>query len=175
MTCTFPIASICRRNTAILLVLHGAQIAWSRRDAGGACGGGIMMAPFALIATGSGASYWCGIVLAMAAQCLDTQRWIGTCAAPSLRSCLKHHGSLHHRSYSEWRGAFSSEQDKFFQNGTGSNRCHVRPKSPKPRFGTKQIFWSSDVSFGLVSCGVSFGLVSCGRVSCSIIVGECIR
>ena len=24
----------------------------------------------------------------MATQCLDTQRWIGTCAAPSLRSCV---------------------------------------------------------------------------------------
>ena len=92
MTCIFPIASTCRRNTAVLLVLHGAQIAWSRSNAGGASGGGIMMVPFALTATGSGASYWSGIVLAMAAQCLDTQRCIGRCAAPSLRFCHKHHG-----------------------------------------------------------------------------------
>ena len=69
-----------------------AEFACSRRNVGGAGGGGIMLAPFALTATGSGASYWSGIVLAMAAQCLDAQRWIGTCAAPSLRFCHKHHG-----------------------------------------------------------------------------------
>ena len=44
-----------------------AEIACARRNAGGAGGGGTMMAPFALTATGSGASYWSGIVLAMAA------------------------------------------------------------------------------------------------------------
>ena len=104
MTCTSQIASICRRNTAILLVLHGAQIAWSRSNAGGASGGGIMMVPFALTATGSGASYWSGIVLAMAAQCLDAQRWIGTCAAPSLRFCHKHCGFRTGSGASCWSG-----------------------------------------------------------------------
>ena len=106
----------------MLLVLQFAEIACSRSNAGGAGGGGIMMVPFALTATGSGASYWCGIVLAMAAQCLDTQRWIGTCDAPSLRSCLKHRGPLHHRmtnrSSSE-RGPFSPEQDRFFSERDG--------------------------------------------------------
>ena len=38
----------------------------STGSAGGAGGGGIMMVPFALTATGSGASYWSGIASAMA-------------------------------------------------------------------------------------------------------------
>ena len=54
--------------------------------------------------TGSGASYWSGIVSAMArvglgrvldwpvltAWCPDARRWIGTCVAPSLRLCQSH-------------------------------------------------------------------------------------
>ena len=40
------------------------------------------------------------------------------------------------------------------------HHSHVTPESPEPRSGTKQIFWSIDVSFGLVFCGPSFGLVS---------------
>ena len=126
--------------------------------------------------TGSGASYWSGIVLTMAAQCLDAQRWIGACVAPLLRACHKHHGCrdaaacaqkvLLNASELFRTGAVFQSGGNFLQgrtgsfHKTGSNGCHVRPMSPKPRFGTQKIFWSSDVSFGLVSCGVSFGLVS---------------
>ena len=79
-----------REGSCLVFLL--AMFACSRSNVGGASGGGIMMVPFALTATGSGASYWSGIVLAMGAQCLDAQRWIGTRAALSLRSCHKHHG-----------------------------------------------------------------------------------
>ena len=88
-----------------------------------------MMVPFALTATGSGASYWSGIVLAMGAQCLDAQRGIGTRAAPSLRSCHQHHGLRDVAAcaprglgtgvvFSE-RKPFSSEQDWFLSERDG--------------------------------------------------------
>ena len=66
-------------------MLQFAEIACPRSNVGGDGGGEIILVPFALTATGSGASYWYGIVLAMAAWCLDAHRWIGTRAAPSLR------------------------------------------------------------------------------------------